>query len=423
MSNFRLFPSLADLDSIFELRTETDPSANPTKLYYPAGLDLCLRYKVYSGGTKAARTKYNVIQSDGTFKDLNDIFAIPKGMTWLAMGPGIRGGVVLAISAVDNSNVYVGGQFTSASGVANTRGIARWDGAAWRAMGSGTNGNAWTTFAKDNLNVYVGGDFTSIGGDTNKKYIARWDGITWQRMGAGTDVATVRAISAVDNSNVYVGGIFTNALNAGGISVANTSKIAKWDGETWRAMGTGGADSSVFAISAVDNSNVYAGGQFTTIGGVSANRLARWDGATWQPMGTGSTNGDVIAMSAVDNSNVYAGGAFTTICGVNANRVARWDGANWQAMGTGPSATVNSIFAKDTSNVYVGGQFETASGVGVTYIARWDGANWRTMGTGNKPSPVYAISALDNLNVYAGGNFTTASGVGASYIARWTNNY
>ena len=74
MSNFRLFPSLADLDSIFELRSETDPSANPTKLYYPAGIDLCLRYKVWSGsGEQAAKTKYNVIQSNGTFKDLNEI--------------------------------------------------------------------------------------------------------------------------------------------------------------------------------------------------------------------------------------------------------------------------------------------------------------------------------------------------------------
>ena len=74
MSNFKMWPSLADLDSVFELRQANDPSANPTKLYYPLGLDLCLRYKMWSGGAKSALTKYNVIKTDGTFQDLNQIF-------------------------------------------------------------------------------------------------------------------------------------------------------------------------------------------------------------------------------------------------------------------------------------------------------------------------------------------------------------
>ena len=39
---------------------------------------------------------------------------------------------------------------------------------------------------------------------------------------------------------------------------------------------------------AVDGSgNVYAGGEFTVIGTVVANGIAKWDGSTWSALGTG----------------------------------------------------------------------------------------------------------------------------------------
>jgi hypothetical protein len=45
----------------------------------------------------------------------------------------------------------------------------------------------------------------------------------------------------------------------------NAKRIAKWDGATWRAMGTG-ANSTVRSIYAIDNLNGYVG----------ANRVAKW---------------------------------------------------------------------------------------------------------------------------------------------------
>ena len=44
----------------------------------------------------------------------------------------------------------------------------------------------------------------------------------------------------------------------------------------------------------VDGS-LYAGGSFTTAGGVDANYIARWDGANWSPLGAG-TNNQVFAL-------------------------------------------------------------------------------------------------------------------------------
>jgi len=60
---------------------------------------------------------------------------------------------------------------------------------------------------------------------------------------------------------------------------------------------------------------VYAGGEFYNAGGdPNADRVAQWSSAGgWSSLGSG-TKGDVYALAAVD-SNIYAGGDFTIIGG------------------------------------------------------------------------------------------------------------
>ena len=48
---------------------------------------------------------------------------------------------------------------------------------------------------------------------------------------------------------------------------AITANIARWNGSSWNAMGTG-ADGEVLAIG-ISGSDVYVGGGFTSVGGVS----------------------------------------------------------------------------------------------------------------------------------------------------------
>jgi hypothetical protein len=171
MSNFNMWNPLGNLDSAFALRSATDSIANPTRLYDPAGNDLCLRYAKYTIGEQADITRFNVMTPLG-FKDLNQIF-MPKGLTWQAMGEGVAGNVQ-AISAYDNLNVYVGGAFTNVGGDTNKSRIAKWDGTTWQAMGSGVAATVNAIYAYDNSNVYVGGLFTNIGRNSKASYIARW---------------------------------------------------------------------------------------------------------------------------------------------------------------------------------------------------------------------------------------------------------
>lgn len=323
-------------------------------------------------------------------------------------------GTVLAI-AINGSDIYVGGSFTMAGNV-NANNIAKWDGSAWSALGSGenngTNGNVLAIAVSGNC-IYVGGNFSAAGGSSVNN-IAKWDGNTWAALGSGTN-GDVRAICASSNE-VYVGGVFAIA---GGVSANN---IARWNGNTWSTLGSGsnnGANGPVYAI-AVQESNVYVGGSFLTAGGVSADNVALWNSSTgsWSPLGSG-VNLDVNAL-VVNGSDVYVGGMFTMAGSASAKKIVKWNGNNWSALGDGMSGGDVNAIAIIGSELYAGGSFTTAGNVGANKIAKWDGSNWSALGSGIDGGLVFSIATSSN-DVYVGGSFTTAGGKPSSRYARWND--
>jgi hypothetical protein len=318
---------------------------------------------------------------------------------------------VFVIHGVDASNVYVGGRFTTAGGVTVTK-IAKWDGTnTWTSMGNSINDRTniggyksviWAIYVLDANNVYVGGDFTSPG-----KGIAKWNGTnTWTAMGAGIN-DSVYTIYAVDANNVYIGGNFTNSGGNNAIQY-----LAKWNGASWSKLG-GGVSNIIYAIHGCGNNNIYLGGY---------NYISKWDGTNFTTMGSGISGGTVGTIYALDTSNVYVGGGFTSAGGVaNTSKIAKWDGTNWNAMGTGISGgSVSKIYALDANNVYVGGSFTSAGGVANTSnIAKWDGTNWSSIGKGGNNTTISAIYALNANNVYIGGTFSYFWDTNFKSIAVW----
>jgi hypothetical protein len=74
---------------------------------------------------------------------------------------------------------------------------------------------------------------------------------------------------------------------------------------------------------------LYAGGLFTIAGGSSANKIAKWNGSSWSALGSGM-NDFVSALTVFDDGigpALYAGGTFTTAGAVSANRIAKWNGS------------------------------------------------------------------------------------------------
>ena len=107
---------------------------------------------------------------------------------------------------VSGSDLYAGGEFTTAGGSVANR-IAKWDGTAWSGLNLGMN-SAVRTLAVSGTELYAGGSFTNAGGIAANN-VAKWDGITWSPLGSGTS-STVYAL-AVSGTNLYAGGSFTMA--------------------------------------------------------------------------------------------------------------------------------------------------------------------------------------------------------------------
>src|SRR5262249_45363367 len=154
--------------------------------------------------------------------------------------------------------------------------------------------------------------------------------------------------------------------------------IAKWDGSSWSALGSG-MNGTVNAL-AVSDSNLYAAG---------AGSVSKWDGSRWSALGSGM-NKDVSRLG-VSGSNVDDGGSLRTAANsggatVRVNYIVKWDGSSWSALGSGMNNTVAALAVSGT-NLYAGGGFTRATNSGgaavvVTYIAKWNGSSWSPLGSG-----------------------------------------
>ena len=370
--------------------------------------------KVYVGGllTAAGNAKTGYISGyDGT--------------NWFALNNGLQGGVNVTFAqvlAADGSNVYAGGWFTNADD-SGAKYLARWDGANWSPMGGNpaNNPNSIVYALKMvGTNLYAGGAFTTNGG-VKVNGIAQWNGSGWSDLGGGVSSASQSAVEAIegDGTNVYVGGSFTQA---GGVNATN---VAWWNGTSWAALGTG-FSGQIFALAKV-GAYLYAGGSFTN---GSLMNLARWDGSTWSTVGPAGANRSVSGL-ATDGTNLFVGGTFTSIGGISASRVAKWDGSGWSTFGTGIEGFgVGSSFgafqmAVDTSGrVYVAGNFNQAGRVGASHVAGWDGTNWFALGSAASRGMTHFLGDVQSLcvsgtNFVAGGIFTEAGSQIVNGIAQW----
>jgi len=215
-------------------------------------------------------------------------------------------------------------------------------------------------------------------------------------------------------------------------TVANANYILmRKDGE-WQAMGTGG-NLDVFDILVHSNGDIYAGGTFTSMGGVANTaRIARWNGTTWETVGGAGgiiSDGGVYALAEAPNGDVYVGGYFVTIGGVAFNRIARWDisAGVWVVLNAGGAAqglngTVNGIDVAADGTMYCCGNFTADNGVPVTlnYVASYDPTADVFSGIGTAATGLnartYTVEIdIDGETVYFGGNFTALFGPVGSY--------
>jgi hypothetical protein len=306
--------------------------------------------------------------------------------SWSALGSGMNS-YVHAMAVYDDGNgaaLYAGGSFTTAGSVSANY-IAKWDGASWSSLSSGVNDRVFALAVYDDGNgpsLYVGGEFTTAGG-ISTNYIAQWDGQNWSSVGGGTsdDVSALYVFDDGNGKALYAGGRFHAA---GGISA---HAVAKWDGTSWSPLGNGIGEASPWVGSLCEfddgsGSALYVGGNFVIVNDIPGYtyNIAKWDGTSWSALGSGVNNSvlDLIVYDDGYGESLYAGGYFSTAGDTSANGVAKWNGTDWSDMnyGVNHDAYEFAIFNDGAgSALYVGGYMYEAGPYGnrieTVGIARW----------------------------------------------------
>jgi trimeric autotransporter adhesin len=363
-----------------------------------------------------------------------------NGVQWSALGRGVTHWVRTVVVHDDGSGagprLYAGGQFLGAGGQLVNR-IACWTGAAWSPLGAGLNSIVTCLVSAPGGGgvgpaLYAGGDFKSSG-SVSAQRIAKWDGQAWSALGSGLNGEPAELAIFDDGSGagpgLYATGHFTYA---GGVPANN---IAKWDGQAWSNLGTGlsatGGSFAVWDDQSGAGPALYVSGLFSTAGGVPANTIARWDGQNWQALGSEIVQASsyVGKLAVFDDGGaagpaLYATGLFTGIAGESTSRIAKWNGNGWSPLGAGINHTGYALTVHDDGSgpgLYVGGSFLSAGGLPANYVAKWDGQVWSAP-LSSFDAPVYDLASFDDGSgsgpaLYAAG-FFHKSLAGDSFIAK-----
>ena len=177
----------------------------------------------------------------------------------------------------DESNLYIGGKFTSLSDGTSANGIARYSiiDNEYYPLSKGIKldpNDRVKSIKSVNSNIYIGGDFDSLDDNTIVNAFVRYDTLdgTFNPINTinGTGVSSGCNILEVsyDKSSIYIGGNFTSICNG----TINANRICRYsiDDNLFSNLNDrnniDGVSYSIFSILALEN-DIYVGGQFTAL--------------------------------------------------------------------------------------------------------------------------------------------------------------
>lgn len=340
-------------------------------------------------------------------------------------------GVVRAAVPDGAGGWYVGGSFRSVGGVYRS-GVAQIDASggltAWAPQVKGTV----LALAVVGDEVVIGGSFTQVGSTAvaNLTAVDRVRGAVvpgW----CATANGPVRALVA-GPQGVYAAGDFT-AVN--GTPRGRVVRLSADTGAVDPAFSPSTNESVDALALSQDGARLYAGGKFTTVTGpartVARGRVAAFNTAagtvgSWAP----NTNGDVVAL-AVDpaSGDIYVGGRFTTVRGVSRWRIARITSAgaltDFRGAMSGcqvphgtkyahsyvPCATEVDALAVANGMLYVGGRFGTSFGLSRHNAVAYPLGSSAPTAWNPVPSGRVLVVASSGANVFVGGELTSVGGL------------
>ena len=390
------------------------------------------------------------------------------GAAWHAMGSGLSGGAVSALT-VFQGQVIAGGAFTN-SGAASVPRLGAWDGANWNAIGGGIpygcrglasvggllyeldiwlrawNGQSWVSLSETTgqpwlatptsiaahdgslFAIGVFGDQYPWGQGADRTHRGRWTGASWE---VSDPVLPYNAqFSLLSRGDELIAAPLNDTRYSDDYPIVRP--VRRWDGTTWRPAGDG-FDAPVQVVRKIGSGGYMAAGLFTAAGASLANGVAMWNGAAWAPMDAGlppPSNGThqwSISDAIVFQGQPILAGTFTAVGGDSrVGGVVGWNGSGW-----GPLGTPGAITGSGAGLALFQGNLAAAVQQG-SDAAIWlfDGADWTQVpgllaGFGTSPpfantsstAPIKMVEFQGNLIV--AGRFTNVAGIPALGYAKW----
>lgn len=363
-------------------------------------------------------------RSGGNFRRLQGASWTP--VTGVPGGRGLDGGITSLAVHDDGSGpaLYAFGQHAipgPGSGPNFSTWLMKSTGGEWAHLGTAPAGVRETISFDDGNGpaLYSSSFFANEFNQTGS--LQKWNGSGWTGIALTLDI---RALAEHDDGSgkaLYVGGRKWMAVPT------FASHIAKWDGATWSPVGEG-LFNTINDLAVFDDGGgkaLYAVGDFTQTGNSTpARRIAKWNGTSWSALGSG-LDGPALALAVFNDGSgdaLYVVGSFTDAGGVPATGIAKWNGSAWSAVGGGAAAIENIVVFNDGAGdaLYVSGPFTSIGGLPIAQTARWDGAAWTQVGDG--PGPRARMVVYDNgfgPTLYFGGSFSQAGGLASHNIAQF----
>lgn len=313
------------------------------------------------------------------------------GEKFSSLGSGVSGGTVATLASM-GGDLYIGGTFNQLSPFAS---IGKWDGTNFSCLGGnaskcGVDDEVSTLVAKDDT-LYLGGVFRKAynqSGEITTKGIAKWDGENFSALGDGVEFTDGNAgyINSLTfiGDDLYLGGRFDQVLNSG-VEKVLANRVAKWDGTQFSSLWDAPhvTDRNYVSVLAPknDGSSLYIGCEFDG-DIISTNNILEYNLSTREVFnlagGMEVYKYDGVRAFAYIGSDLYLGGMFNKLYNegqqeVNAYNIAKWDGTEFSPLeGGGVDGVVNALASID-GELYIAGEFSVAGGVsGANNIVRWD---------------------------------------------------
>jgi len=252
-------------------------------------------------------------------------------------------------------DLYAGGWFPSIDGVAGTRGLARWNGAAWESTGA--TALYATAMEIYNNELYVAGLLLDPSGDTLHG-LAKYDGTTW------SEVATVTmfedSVGSINSMTVYDGKLIISGYFSE-VEGQEIKNYAQFDGTNWSAIAA--LDGKRGATQMVEwNGKLYSMNYGVT----------EWDGGASAVSIAGTDSVPVQRSIVVYNNHLYVSGSLYIETGDSSGHssvmrsFARYDGTSWMPV-SGINGYAKLIDYNGTLLAY--GQFSSSCGTALNNLA------------------------------------------------------